>query len=90
MVPNSRQVQHETGTAELTTYELLYTAASLLPLPSATASSSEKMAFMHQQLDSMGNDAEILPGLIMLGSGSKERLQGGALQCLRSRNFTVW
>jgi hypothetical protein len=81
MVPASRQFQHETATAEVDTFELPHTASSLLPLPPTTASSSEKIEFLHQQLDSMGTDAEILPGLIPLGSGSKERLQGGVLQC---------
>jgi hypothetical protein len=83
-VPSSRQFQHETATAELDTNELPHTAASLLPLPPAAASTSEKIQFLHQQLDSMGDDAEFLPGLIMLGGGNKERLQGGALQCLEN------
>jgi hypothetical protein len=81
MVPTSRQFTHATATAEIDTFELPHTAASLLPLPPATASRSERIAFMHQQLDSMGVDAEVFPGLILLGSGIQERLQGGSLQC---------
>jgi hypothetical protein len=61
--------------------------ASLLPLFHANASTAEVIKFLHQQLDSMGKDAEILPGLILLGGGDKERLEGGALQsfcmCMR-------
>jgi hypothetical protein len=56
--------------------------ALLRPRPHAKASIAEKIQFLHQQLDSMGKDAEILPGLILLGIGGKERLQGGVLQFL--------
>jgi hypothetical protein len=65
---------------EVDTFELPHTTTTaLMPPPASTASSPEKIEFLHQQLDSMGMDAEILPGLILLGSGNKERLQGGAL-----------
>jgi hypothetical protein len=62
------------------TFDMSHTAASLLPPPAA--STSEKMDFMNQQLDSMGIDAEILPGLLLLGSGVDERMQGGSAQPL--------
>jgi hypothetical protein len=64
---------------EVDTFEFPHTATTLLAPPLSTASSPEKIEFLHQQLDSMGMDAEILPGLILLGSGNRERLQGGAL-----------
>jgi hypothetical protein len=70
------------ASAEVDTFAIQYTSESLLPPPHANASSSEKVYFLHQQLDSLGVDAEILPGLRLLGSGGKERLQGGALQSL--------
>jgi hypothetical protein len=76
--------QRAVAAPEVDTFELPHTQrpTSLLPPPHANASSAEKIQFLHQQLDSMGKDTEILPGLILLGGGGKERLQGGALECL--------
>jgi hypothetical protein len=62
-----------------------YTTDGLLPPPPANASSAEKIDFLHQQLDSMGVDAEILPNLFLLGGSGTERMQGGVLHnCLES------
>jgi hypothetical protein len=59
-----------------------YKDASLLPLPPPDASSSLKVEFLHQQLDTLGMDAEIIPGLLLLSGGNDERLQGGGYQSL--------
>ena len=48
--------------------------------PGKDASKNEKMDFLHHQLDSLGTQTPILDGLVLLGSGGYERLQGGALQ----------
>ena len=37
------------------------------------------MDFLPQQLDCIGVDWPILDGLVLLGSGTHQRLQGGAL-----------
>jgi hypothetical protein len=64
------------------TFDMSYKDASLLPVPPPDASSSLKAEFLHQQLDSLGMDAEIMPSLLLLGGGNNERLQGGAQQSL--------
>jgi hypothetical protein len=61
------------------TFDMSHTGVSLLPVPAVDASISAKIDFMHQQLDSLGAEAEALPGLVLLGSGVEERLQGGAV-----------
>jgi hypothetical protein len=61
------------------TFDMSHTGISLLPAPAANASTSTRIDFMHQQLDSLGVEAEALPGLILMGSGVQERLQGGAV-----------
>jgi hypothetical protein len=53
-----------------------YTAAELRP-PDRNASVEERMEFLHRQLDSIGTERAILSGLLLLGSGRTERLQGG-------------
>jgi hypothetical protein len=60
------------------TFDMPHQDAPLLPPPLPDASSSLKVDFLHQQLDSFGTGAEIMPGLLLLGSGDDERLQGGA------------
>jgi hypothetical protein len=59
------------------TFDMTHQDRPLLPPPSPNASSSLKVDFLHQQLDSIGTNAEIMPGLLLLGSGDDERLQGG-------------
>jgi hypothetical protein len=63
------------------TFDMSHTGASLLPVPAADASISQRLDFMHQQLDSLGMEVEALPGLVLLGSGVEERFQGGAVTC---------
>jgi hypothetical protein len=80
------QFQSTKASNEAETFAMRYTTDTLLPPPASKASSAEKIDFLHQQLDSMGVDAEILPGLLLLGGGNRERLQGGALQCPQESN----
>jgi hypothetical protein len=64
---------------------------SLPPAPAANAFTSERIDFMHQQLDNLGVEAEALPGLVLLGNGIEERLQGGAVSyCDCSCNYTFY
>ena len=56
-----------------------------LPLPSEGASKADIMSFVHNQLDRIEasldpRHSEVLDGLVLLGSGPRERLQGGALR----------
>jgi hypothetical protein len=51
---------------------------SLLPPPPTNASISSLVDFLHWQLDSFGTNAEIMPGLLLMGNGDDERLRGGA------------
>lgn len=70
-----------TGTAEapvVDTFDMSQTAAALLEPPTADATREDSIDFLHQQLDSIGAQRDILEGLVLLGSGSHERLQGGA------------
>jgi hypothetical protein len=83
---SSQQQLHRTRAPDMAvvdTFDMSRTDPELLPPPAANASSSRKLDFVHQQLDSMGRDAEILPGLLLLGGANDERMQGGALQPLR-------
>ena len=59
--------------------------------PAEAASVDERIDFLHQQLDSIGGDADVLNGLVLLGSGTHERLQGGAanhFSCLLYSNYS--
>lgn len=47
--------------------------------PGPGASVDEKMAFLQHQLDTIGRERKILNGLLLLGGGRFERLQGGTL-----------
>ena len=59
------------------TFDLTHSMAPLPP-PGTGASVDAKMDFLHQQLDSFGLDTEVLGGLVLLGNGVQERLQGGS------------
>ena len=59
------------------TFDIEHTAAPLLPPPSCNAPLTHRVDFLQQQLDSIGTDTPILDGLVLLGSGYNERLQGG-------------
>lgn len=47
--------------------------------PDAAAPVDEKMEYLQYQLDCIGRERTILNGLVMLGGGRYERLQGGTL-----------
>jgi hypothetical protein len=66
--------------AEVDTFTMQCTTDSLLPSPPVSTWTFAKQDLLHQHLDSMDVDAEILPGLQLLRGGSNERFQGGALQ----------
>lgn len=62
------------------TFDLSYSdCGALLAPPARNASIEDKMDFLHQQLDSIGTEREILNGLVSLGSGGHDRLQGGVV-----------
>ena len=63
------------------TFDMSYTAAPVMQPPEAHAPVHVRMDFMHQQLDSLGQEKAFLGDLISLGDGDNERLQGGALCC---------
>lgn len=46
--------------------------------PDAKASGKDIIEFVKYQLDRIGRDVEILDGLLLLGAGRTERLEGGA------------
>ena len=71
--------------AMVDTFDLSHTAASLMPPPASDAPAQVHMDFLHQQLDSIGVERPILDGLLLLGSGTHQRLQGGVLlhACVR-------
>lgn len=54
-------------------------SSSVMPQPDEDAPIDEKMDFLHQQLDSIGLERPVLNGLVLLGNGDNERLQGGLL-----------
>ena len=56
-----------------------HTAASLMPAPAPDAPAEIQMDFLQQQLDCIDVDWPILDGLMLLGSGTHQRFQGGAL-----------
>jgi hypothetical protein len=60
------------------TFDMAPQEHSLLPPPPTNASKSSLVDFLHRQLDTFGTGAEIMPGLLLLGSGDDERLRGGA------------
>jgi hypothetical protein len=74
--------QRSQAAREMDTCELPQRPAILPPPPHANASTAEKIKFLHQQLDSLGADAEILPDLCFLGGTGNERIQGGVLEYL--------
>jgi hypothetical protein len=59
------------------TFDMTHTAAELRPPPGQHASLDERMDFLQQQLDSIGMGRAILSGLLLLGGGSNQRIQGG-------------
>ena len=80
---------HLVDTFDLT--QSVVAGVSLLHPPAEAASVDERIDFLHQQLDSIGGDADVLNGLVLLGSGTHERLQGGAanhFSCLLYSNYS--
>ena len=73
------------GAAEpkMDTFDLQHTAVSVLPPPAGNASLEDKMEFIRQQLDDIGLEKPVLNGLLLLGNGVKERIQGG-VRCLHT------
>jgi hypothetical protein len=65
---------------EADAFAMQYTADWLLPSPPVSTWTFAKQDLLHQELDSMDVDAEILPGLQLLRGGGNDRFQGGALQ----------
>ena len=60
------------------TMDMSYTAAGApLRPPAADAEADEKMDFIHEQLDSLGQETPVLNGLVLLGNGENDRIQGG-------------
>lgn len=49
----------------------------MLPQPGDNATLEEQFDFLHQQLDSFGQDEPAIDDLVFLGSSSSERMQGG-------------
>jgi hypothetical protein len=76
-----RQQQHrEVAASEVDTFDIMtYSSRPLLPVPGANATVEERVDFLHQQLDSIGVDKEIVYGLFLLGNGDNARLQGGVI-----------
>ena len=58
---------------------MVQTAATLLSPPAQNSPIDQKMDFLQQQLDSIGTETPILDGLVLLGKGDNDRLQGGML-----------
>lgn len=61
------------------TFDLAHTVGAPMPPPALSAPVEDHMDFLQQQLDSIGVDRPILDGLLLLGDGGHQRLQGGAL-----------
>lgn len=59
------------------TMDMSFTSDELLEPPGADATLEERMDFMHQQLDSFGTSQVAFDGLVFLGSGERDRIQGG-------------
>ena len=62
------------------TFDLTHTAVAgggLLEPPTDGASHDGRVDFLHQQLDCIGTETDVLNGLVLLGGGTHERLQGG-------------
>jgi hypothetical protein len=55
-----------------------FKAPHVVPPPPQGANMDTKMQFLHYQLDRIGQKAEVLNGLLLLGSGAQERFEGGA------------
>jgi hypothetical protein len=81
----SSQEQSAPRTQVVDTFDMSHTAAELRPPPGRNASLEERMVFLNQQLDSVGLERAILSGLLLLGSGRTERLQGGVVFCMQLR-----
>jgi hypothetical protein len=60
------------------TFDMSHTAAELRQPPDLNSPEEERMEFLHQQLDSIGMERAISSGLLLLGSGRTQRIQGGA------------
>jgi hypothetical protein len=73
----SSQEQPAPRTQVVDTFDMSHTAAELGPPPDRNASLEERMQFLNQQLDNIGMERAILSGLLLLGSGRTQRLQGG-------------
>lgn len=58
------------------TFDIVHTVATQLPPPPLDAPAEQHMEFLHQQLDSMGLEKPLLEGLVLLGDGDNEQLQG--------------
>lgn len=67
------------------TFDMPYTSyvASLLAPPGAVATPDQKIDFLHQQLDSFNEMTSVFDDLVLLGGGSSNRRQGGALHRLQ-------
>jgi hypothetical protein len=74
--PPSCQPSPQTGVVD--TFDMSHTAAELRLPPDYNAPLEDRMEFLHQQLDSIGMERAIFSGLLLLGSGRTERIQGGA------------
>jgi hypothetical protein len=68
-----------TSKAAVDTFDMSYAEATQMRAPDGNASLEEKMDFLQQQLDCVGTERPILDGLVLLGNGINERLEGGAL-----------
>jgi hypothetical protein len=64
--------------ADVDTFDMSHTAVELRAPPSAHAPLEERMEFLQQQLNSIGTARAVLGGLLPLGRGRCQRLQGGA------------
>ena len=60
------------------TFDMVHTVVPLPHAPPENAPIEYKMDFLHRQLDEIGMDHAILNGLVLLGGGGHQRLQGGA------------
>lgn len=65
------------------TFDIVQTVRTQMPPPPPGAPVDQHMEFLHQQLDSLGSDRPLLDGLVLLGDGDNERLQGGAVAACR-------
>jgi hypothetical protein len=79
----NRKVQGSTQESQ----SFSYTTPVMSP-PDKSADTDTLFTWVHYQLDCIGRDRDILDGLLLLGDGFHERLQGGLMllqhscQCL--------